>query len=150
MKSKKKNAMAKFEMKYLAKTKADQKFTGILLDSIDDAFASLGANVQLSLYFHLETKFTLSKQDIPDRIDDFSDALDRIFGQAARQVELLIIKCLNQRVKRSYKWVGPKWLVPDITFEKYVKLARSSVENETKTMNLEALMDDGEKPEQET
>jgi hypothetical protein len=134
----------------LAKTKADQKFAEILLDSIDDAFESIGQNVKLSLYFHLETKFALPKRDIPDRVGDFSDALDQIFGQAARPLELLIMKCLNARVQCNYKWVGPKWLVPDLTFEKYVKLVRISVEEEGVPGNIEVLLDDGEKPEQET
>jgi hypothetical protein len=137
-------------MKRLAKTKTDEKFAKILLDSIDEAFASLGQNVKLSIYFHLETKFAVSKQDIPDRIGDFSDALDQIFGQAARPLELLIMKCLNQRVKCNYEWDGPKWLVPDLTFEKYVKLVKLSVEDNGKIGNIEVLLDDGEKPEQET
>lgn len=134
---------------YLAKTKADsKKFAEILLNSIDDAFASLGQNVQFSLYFHLETKFALTKQNIPDRISDFSDALDQIFGQAARQIELLIMKFLNERVKCNYKWDGPKWLVPDLTFEKYVKLMEISVEDENRTGNIEVLLDDGDKAKQ--
>ena len=134
----------------MVKTKADSRFADIFLSSIDDAFASLGQNVQFSLYFHLETKFALSKQNIPDHIDDFSDALDQIFGQAARQLELLIMKFLNERVKCNYRWVGPKWLVPDLTFEKYVELVKISFEGEDKIENVEVVLDDGQKPEQES
>jgi hypothetical protein len=133
----------------MAKMKAEQKFEDLLLGAIDDAFSNLGQNVPLSIYFHLETKFALPKKDIPARIGDFSDALDQIFGQAARQLELLIMKFLTERVKCNYKGVGPKWLVPNLTFEKYVKLVRISVEGEDKIGNMEVLLDDGEKPDQE-
>lgn len=109
------------------------KFATILLDSIDEALSALGQNVKLSIYFHLETKFSVPKQDIPDRIEDFSNALEQIFGQASRQLEILIMKHLHQKINLNYRWAGPNWLVPNLTFEKYIKLARLSVEGPGKT-----------------
>jgi hypothetical protein len=137
-------------MKSLAKTKNETKFDAILIDAIDLTFSALGQNVKFSIYFNLEAKFGLPKQDIPDRIGDFSDALDQIFGQAARSLEILIMKYLNEKVKCNYSWTGPKWLVPDLTFEKYVKLTRISVEDSGKTGDVEVLLDDYQRPEQET
>ncbi|MCW3999921.1 MAG: hypothetical protein NWE93_06760 [Candidatus Bathyarchaeota archaeon] len=134
----------------MAKKKADQKFAEVLLNAIDKALASLGKEVQFSIYFNLEAKFALPKQDIPDRTGDFSDALDQIFGSAARQLELLIMKYLNEQVQCNYRWVGPSWLVPNLTFEKYVKLVRISVEDHGATGDVEVLIGEGEKPEQET
>ena len=83
-------------MTHLAKT--EKKYGEILLDAINTAFSSLGQNVKTSIYFHLETKFGLPKQDIPDRTDDFIEALERIFGGASRQLEILIMKNLNEKV----------------------------------------------------
>ena len=128
----------------------ETKFAAILLDSIDEALSTLGQNVKVSIYFHLETKFSVPKQDIPDRIDDFTNALEQIFGQAARQLEILIIKHLHQKINGKYKWVGPNWLVPDLTFEKYIKLARLSIEGSGKIGDIEVLLNEGEKPQQET
>ena len=126
------------------------KFATILLDSIDEALSSLGQNVKVSIYFHLENKFSVPKEDIPDRIEDFSNALEQIFGQASKQLEILIIKHLHQKINLNYKWAGPNWLVPNLTFEKYVKLARLSVESSGKTGNIEVMLDEGEKPKQKT
>ncbi len=134
----------------MAKTKTEKKFAVILLDSIDEAFSALGKKVQVSIYFHLETKFALPKQDIPDRSDDFLDALEQIFGQATRQVEILIMKSLNKKVKCNYEWTGPKWLVPELTFEKYVKLIRLCIEDSGENGMVEVLLDNGEKIEQKT
>ncbi len=134
----------------LAKTKTEKKFAVILLDAIDVAFTALGQNVKTSIYFHLENKFGLPKQDIPDRVEDFTDALDRIFGQASTPLEILIMKNLNEKVNCNYKWVGPKWLVPDLTFEKYLKLVKLCMEGEGKTGDIEVLLDDGAKPDQKS
>jgi hypothetical protein len=128
----------------------ETKFATILLDSIDEALSSLGQNVKVSVYFHLENKFSVPRQDIPDRIEDFSNALEQIFGQASRQLEILIIKHLHQKINLNYKWAGPNWLVPNLTFEKYVKLARLSVEGSGKTGKVEVMLDEGEKPKQKT
>ena len=95
------------------------------------------------MYFYLEAKFAISKQDIPKKIDDFSYALEQIFGMAARQIEILIMKCLNQRVNCNYKWVGPKWLVPDLTFTKYVILLKLCCEETGKNSKTEIIFNEG-------
>jgi hypothetical protein len=54
---------------------------------------------------------------------------------------------LYLKVNCSYKWEGPKWLVPDLTFEQYVELMRTGYKGE-KFENLEVIVDAGEKQEQ--
>lgn len=133
----------------MSKRKRERKFSIILLKAIDEAFLTLGENARTAIYYHLESKFAISRQDIPDRIGDFSDALEQIFGLAAPQLEILIMKFLNRRVKCEYEWVGPKWLVPDLTFKKYVALAELTFKDTSKIENMEILVDGGEKPSQE-
>ena len=133
----------------MSKRKRERKFSRILLEAIDEAFLTLGENARTAIYCHLESKFAISRQDIPDRIGDFSDALEQIFGLAAPQLEILIMKFLNRRVKCEYEWVGPKWLVPDLTFKKYVVLTELTFKDTSKIENVEILVDDGEKPRQE-
>ena len=72
----------------MKRNNGSQKFEDVLLEAVDDAFSSLGENVKTSIYFHLEHKFIIPKQDILYRIDDFSDALERIFGMAAKHLEI--------------------------------------------------------------
>jgi hypothetical protein len=132
----------------LARKIREKKFNDILIESIDEAFLTLGETTRAAIYLNLESKFGLSKQDIPDKVGDFSDALDRIFGQAARQLEVLIMTCLHNKVDCSYGWEGPKWLVPDLTFTKYVKLVELCCEDTDVTGDIEVLLDDGEKQEQ--
>jgi hypothetical protein len=134
----------------MGKSKNKNTFDAILLESIDEAFLTLGKNATASLYFHLETKFAISKKDIPDRVGDFSEALEQIFGLAAQTLQILIMKLLNEKVNCTYDWVGPKWLVPDLTFTKYVKLLELWCEDTEKTSEVEVTLDVGERQEQKT
>jgi hypothetical protein len=135
----------------IGERKGEKKFNDILLESIDKAFLTLGETSKSAIYFNLERKFALSRQDIPDRVCDFSDAIEQIFGLAARQLEILIMKCLNEKIECTYDWVGPKWLIPDLTFTKYVKLLELCFEEKKQNVEVEALLDAGEqKQEQRT
>jgi hypothetical protein len=129
------------------KRKNEKKFNEILLESIDEALLTLGENAKTSIYFHLATKFAISKQNIPNRIDDFSEALEQIFGLATPQLEILIMKYLNEKIDCSYYWVGPKWLIPDLTFTKYVKMLQIWCED-TEKIEIEVILDAGEQQEQ--
>ncbi len=128
----------------------NEKFNEIILETIDEALLTLGRTAQASIYFHLANKFAISKQNIPDRIDDFSEALEQIFGLAARQLEILIMKYLNEKIACSYRWVGPKWLIPNLTFAKYVKMLQVWCEDTEKTGEVEVMIDAGEQQEQQT
>jgi hypothetical protein len=131
----------------LVKRKCEKEFGIILIDSIDEALSTLGENSKKTIYFHLESKFGISRQDIPNKISDFSEAIEQIFGVAAQQIEILIMKCLNQQVECSYNWVGPKWLVPDLTFTKYVKLLELWYEDTEKNGKMEVILDEKRKPD---
>ena len=134
---------------YLDRNHYTKEFDDILRDSVDEAFSSLGETVKKSLYFHLQKNFLISKRDIPRRVEDFSDALERIFGSGAKHLELLVMKNLYVKVNCRYKWEGPNWLVPDLTFKEYVELARVGFEEGGDRIgNFEVIVDAGERQEQ--
>jgi hypothetical protein len=134
----------------LSKQRKERKFDKILQDSIDQSLSALGENTKNTVYLYLETKFAIPKKDIPDRIADFSDALEQIFGVASANLEILIMVCLNKKVKCEYEWVGPKWLVPDLTFKKYVKLLEIWCEENEKGCDVKVIVNAEERPEQRT
>jgi hypothetical protein len=132
----------------LNRNEGRKKFETVLLEAVDDAFSTLGENVKVSIYFHLEHKFIIPKRDIPYRIDDFSDALERIFGMATKHLEILIMKKLHEKITGSYEWNGPSWLVPDLTFRQYIELMNLSYEDKGKTVKLEVWVNAEEKQKQ--
>ena len=121
----------------MSNNNSSEKFNEILLEAIDAALSTLGENAKKSIYFHLTTKFFINKQDIPSKIQDFSDVLDKVFGVGARNLEVLIMAKLHAKIKCIYEWKGPYWLIPNLTFSEYVELLRLSFENKEKIGELE-------------
>jgi hypothetical protein len=103
-------------------------FNKILIEAIDDTLSSLSESAKESVYYHLEKIFNIKKYEIPHRIDDFSDALERIFGLGAGHLELMFMKHLHNRIGIVCKGDLPKWVVPELMFEQYVLLMKQNFE----------------------
>ncbi len=108
---------------------AELPFSDVLLEAIDDAFASLGNSAKSAIFYHLENAMGIKKSEIPFRLDDFQDALESIFGIGARHLEIMFLANLHQKLRAEYDWNLPKGFLPELTFQEYVKLMRRSFEN---------------------
>ena len=78
-----------------------------------------------SIYFHLEDKFEIARSEIPRRLADFADGLEKIFGAGAQFLEILIMKKLYERIKNPLGWDESE----EFVFVEYVAAARSSFLN---------------------
>lgn len=85
----------------------DQKFDEALRKAVDFAFQALGKSCQLALYFHLKTIFRVERVDIPNKVEEFDDALNSIFRDGAVFLERLILQrlCEELGVKFEEKYV---------------------------------------------
>jgi len=110
----------------LAKLSQHENFDQMLLEAIDQGLSGLGGAGKASIYIHLEGLYNIRKQEIPNKLDDFSNALQRIFGLGARHLEILIMKNLHEKVGCLCKLDNPSWLAPDLTFTKYIEQMRLS------------------------
>lgn len=97
-------------------------FDKLLLEAVDQGFSSLGESSKQAIYFHLEKRFNIKKQEIPHKIEAFADALEKIFGPGANFLEILIMKQLHEKVGQSFKWPEYK----ELTFIEYVAAAKRS------------------------
>jgi hypothetical protein len=102
------------------------KFEEILLEAIDEGLALLGESSKQTIYFHLEKSFNMHKQDIPHRIEEFTDAIEDIFGAGAKIIEIQIMKCLFKKVGYSFKHY-PKQ--KRLTFKEYIAAAKLEKNN---------------------
>jgi len=75
-------------------------FIEALMESVDEALSVLGEESKQTVYLHLEKKHNLRKQDIPYKIEEFSEALELLFGNAAKIVQVLIMKSLFKKIKQ--------------------------------------------------
>jgi hypothetical protein len=79
-------------------------FEKAVTETIDEVFASLGENVKQALYNYMEKKHGIKKEQIPSNIEGFTNAIESVFGDAAKLVELKIIGKLQNKAKGfSYK-----------------------------------------------
>lgn len=99
---------------------AEKAFEKMLLDSVDDALVSLGESARQAIYFHLEKKFKIEKENIPRDIKSFQTGIERIFGAGAKFIEILIMKKLHEKVGQPVEWDESKELV----FAEYVTTAK--------------------------
>lgn len=76
----------------------EKAFHRLLLEAVDSAFSSLGDSARQSIYFHLEKKFDIKRDEIPGRVDDFDHGLERIFGAGTRFLEVLIMRKLYEEM----------------------------------------------------
>jgi hypothetical protein len=105
------------------------KFEEVLLEAIDEGLSLLGESSKHAVYFHLEKAFKMNRLDIPYRIEDFTDAIEKLFGPGAKILEIHIMKCLFKKVGYNFKHY-PKQ--KNITFTEYVatvKLEKESNDN---------------------
>ena len=117
------------EQSFLVELTLNDDRAFLLLEAIDKSFLSLGEPVKKSIYFYLENSMGIKKPEIPFRINDFQNALEKLFGIGTRHLEILIIKNLHEKIKIKYKGDMPRWVVPDLTFQKYIRLVKMTYEN---------------------
>lgn len=116
----------------MAKQSQHKNFDQLLLDAIDEGLSGLGEAGKASIYIHLEGLFNIRKWEIPN-LSVFSNALERIFGLGARHLEILFMKNLHAKLEvtckwPTYEWPLSKWVVPEMTFQEYVRLMRQNFE----------------------
>jgi hypothetical protein len=110
----------------------DRAFYDILLEAIDKSFLSLGEPVKTSIYLYLENSMGIKKPEIPFRINDFQNALEKLFEIGARHLEILIIKNLHEKIKIKYRRDMPPCVVPNLTFQEYIRYVKMTYENSSR------------------
>lgn len=109
------------------KLKSRQRdFDSLLMESVDEALTSLGESAKQSIYYHLEEKFKISRKEIPRRIEDFANGIEKIFGLGAHFIEILIMKKLYEKIGRTLEWNESK----EFIFVNYVEAARQCFNKE--------------------
>jgi len=98
-------------------------FEEVLLEAIDEGLSMLRESPKQAIYYHLEKTFKMNRLDIPYRIEEFTDAVEKIFGSGAKILEIQIMKCLFKKVGYTFKHY-PKQ--KNLTFTEYIAAARLS------------------------
>ncbi|NLE04805.1 MAG: hypothetical protein GX638_08395 [Crenarchaeota archaeon] len=97
-----------------------REFETLLLNSIDEALLAIGESGRRSIYFHLENSFSIKKEMIVKKLDQFQIGLEKIFGVGARYIEIIIMKNLHSKIKKPLN--GENNI--SLEFLKYVEAAK--------------------------
>jgi hypothetical protein len=103
-------------------TKKTTPFDKLLADAVDTTLLSLGDSAREAIYFHLNDKFKIARDEIPNRVKDFDNGLEKIFGNGARFLEILIMKKLYEEMGKPSECNEKE----DLAFLNRVAIAKQS------------------------
>jgi hypothetical protein len=90
------NSMELIQMPALATQKSN--LNRLVMEAVDEVLSALGDSCKQAIYLYLKSECNMSRNDIPKRIPDFSDALEQLFGPGAGLIEIQIMKRLRKKV----------------------------------------------------
>ncbi len=122
-----------------------ESFFKMFEEVIDETFSSLGEPTRKAIYIHLKDSFGIEKSEIPYRINDFSGALEKIFGPAARNLEILCIKNIQAKARIDFKWDLPESSGSELTFEEYIHIAKQNYKQQESHQRAESKSSSAEK-----
>ena len=100
-----------------------KSFEELFLEAVDEAFSFLGNSCKKAIYSRLEGVFKINRRDIPYKIDRFIEAIDTIFGDGAKFLEILIMRSIYKRVRPLVSYPGTE----DFSFCKYITSIREQL-----------------------
>jgi hypothetical protein len=102
----------------------NHSFEKLLRDAVDEVFSTLGDSAKQAIYFNLAKTFNINRTDIPHKIGEFSDAIEKMFGFGGKLLEIQIMKRLYQKIGPSFGY-SPKQ--DALIFTEYVEAAKISI-----------------------
>ena len=99
----------------------EERFETAILEAVDESVSSFSNLDKEAVYRHLEKTFKIKKQEIPCKIEYFAEAIEQIFGVAAKLLEIRIIEALHKRIP-DFMFFPKKG---DVGFKEYVGSLRA-------------------------
>lgn len=99
-----------------------QSFSQAFLDCVDEGLSVLGNEPKQAVYQYLATIHSLEREEIPDKVDEFSAGLRKALGSASKVIERLILKKLFQKIGATFRETS------DLEFLDYVMDAKRRFE----------------------
>lgn len=94
----------------------EKSFEHTLMEAVDAALAPFGQQSKQVIYLHLEKTYNIKKQEIPYKIKEFADAIEQIFGEGAKLIEIRIIEALHKRIQKFVHFPRKG----ELTFTEYI------------------------------
>jgi DNA-binding transcriptional ArsR family regulator len=84
---------------HMSSSKVSKEFNQLILEAIDESLSILGDDpVKSAFYYHLKKRANMKRDDIPDRLQAFHEALTELFYDGSVILERRISKRLYERL----------------------------------------------------
>lgn len=95
------------------------RFDKLLIECVDTSLEDLlGTKVRATAYGVLERNYSIARNDIPKKPDEFGSCLDQIFGVAGKVIARAI-------ARRLYSQLGLEFVErPEYRFHDYIRIAK--------------------------
>ena len=93
-----------------------------LLEAVDQGLAVPGEIVRAAIYERIERSYQIRREEIPEKLETFHNALQELMSTGAKVIEKLIAKNLYQRLGLKFTPL-PEWALVE-----YVSNAKKMVE----------------------
>jgi Zn-dependent oligopeptidase len=74
-------------------------FENILSEAINQVFSSILKENSEAFYNHLESTFKITRKEIPQKLTEFNDAIEQIFGDTAGLIQIKIMRALHEQAQ---------------------------------------------------
>ena len=82
----------------------NESFEQTLLEIIDATLSWLDSVVRETVYLYLEEEYKIRKEEIPNRLEEFLMALETLFGQGAKLVQIQMMKELYHKTHCTFEF----------------------------------------------
>jgi hypothetical protein len=117
-------AQIEMDAQNVSSTESDQQqnncFNKSLLEAVDEGLSLVGKSAKQIIYFYLEKNFNITRDDVPQRVEEFANALEKMFGSGAKIIEIQIMKKLYKKIGNSKYALRQD----DIVFTEYIAALR--------------------------
>jgi hypothetical protein len=117
----KRNATCTLQLCRKKQKPTENKFNVAISEAVQESLSLFNTLGKEAVYLHLEKAFKIKKQEIPSKIEEFSDAVEQMFGVGAKLVEIKIIEALHSRI-REFVFIPKKG---DVDFKEYIASLRA-------------------------
>lgn len=97
------------------------RFRTLLLEAVDESLSTLGEASKKAIYYHLQESFNIARQEIPEKTDEFAFAIEKMFGEGAKLLEIQIMKGLYKKTHGTLKHYHRK---EELSFTQYLQALR--------------------------
>ena len=99
------------------------EFHDVLLEAVDEGLLALGESVRQAIYRHMDRRYSIRREDLPEKAGEFAEALRDMLGAASEVLLKYMARRLYAKLKLGYEEK------PDWSFLDYVNHARKAVED---------------------